>query len=155
MNITPEQYQALVDSEPKVLRELFGDTTKLVRDLMNNTLLEGQEASAIASMTRTLGASGYSQPLVGVATCWNADVIAQAKKDLQPGEILDGEGGYTVVGKLLPADRSRAIGGLPLGLAHDIKVIRPVKQGQCLSWDDVQVDGTTKAYALRREMEAR
>ena len=91
----------------------------------------------------------------GVATCWNADVIAQAKKDLQPGEILDGEGGYTVVGKLLPAEKSRAIGGLPLGLAHDIKVIRPVKQGACLCWDDVQVDDTTKAYALRREMEAR
>jgi len=90
----------------------------------------------------------------GVATCWNADVIAQAKKDLTPGEILDGEGGYTVVGKLLPADKSRAIGGLPLGLAHDIKVIRPVKQGQCLSWDDVRVDDTTKAYALRREMES-
>lgn len=91
----------------------------------------------------------------GVATCWNADVIAQAKKDLQPGEVLDGEGGYTVVGKLLPAEKSRAIGGLPLGLAHDIKVIQPVKQGQCLSWDDVRVDDTTRAYALRREMEAR
>ena len=89
----------------------------------------------------------------GVATCWNADVIAQAKKDLAPGEVLDGEGGYTVVGKLLPADRSRAIGGLPLGLAHDIKVTRPVRQGACLTWDDVQVNGTTKAYALRREME--
>ncbi|MDX5446103.1 MAG: hypothetical protein LPJ87_08605 [Zoogloeaceae bacterium] len=89
----------------------------------------------------------------GVATCWNADVVAQAKKDLAPGEVLDGEGGYTVVGKLLPAEKSRTIGGLPLGLAHDIHVIRPVKQGQCLSWDDVQVDSSTKAYALRREME--
>ncbi|MDX5363459.1 MAG: hypothetical protein LPJ91_04815, partial [Pseudazoarcus pumilus] len=89
----------------------------------------------------------------GVATGWNADVVAQAKKDLAPGEILDGEGGYTVVGKLLPAEKSRAIGGLPLGLAHDIQVTRPVKQGQCLSWDDVRVDDTTKAYAVRREME--
>jgi predicted homoserine dehydrogenase-like protein len=88
----------------------------------------------------------------GVATCWNADVIAQAKKDLRPGEVLDGEGGYTVVGKLLPADRSCAIGGLPLGLAHDIKVVRPVKRGECLSWDDVQVDETTLAYKVRREM---
>ena len=39
----------------------------------------------------------------GVATCWNADVVATAKRDLQPGEMLDGEGGYTVWGKLLPA----------------------------------------------------
>ena len=89
----------------------------------------------------------------GVATGWHADVVATAKRDLQPGDVLDGEGGYTVWGKLLPAERSLAIGGLPLGLAHGIKVVRPVKKGQSLSWDDVEVDTSTAAYALRREME--
>ena len=58
----------------------------------------------------------------GVATCWNADVVATAKRDLKPGELLDGEGGYTVWGKLLPAETSMRLGGLPLGLAHDVKV---------------------------------
>ncbi len=90
----------------------------------------------------------------GVATGWNADVVATAKRDLQPGEMLDGEGGYTVWGKLLPAEASRKLGGLPLGLAHDIKVIRPVRQGQSLSWADVAIDTSTRAYQLRREMEA-
>ena len=93
----------------------------------------------------------------GVAHCWNADVVATAKRDLAPGEMLDGEGGYTVWGKLLPAATSVALpggGGLPLGLAHDVKVLRPVKQGQSLSWADVAVDTTTRAYAIRREMEA-
>lgn len=91
----------------------------------------------------------------GVATGWNADVVATAKRDLQPGELLDGEGGYTVWGKLLPAERSLALGGLPLGLAHGIKVVRPVRKGQSLSWDDVEVDTSTSAYAIRREMESR
>jgi predicted homoserine dehydrogenase-like protein len=90
----------------------------------------------------------------GAATCWNADVVATAKRDLQPGEMLDGEGGYTVWGKLLPAATSRQLGGLPLGLAHQVKVLRPVKQGQSLSWDDVAMDTTTHAYKVRREMEA-
>ncbi len=90
----------------------------------------------------------------GAATCWNADVVATAKRDLVPGELLDGEGGYTVWGKLLPAATSRRIGGLPLGLAHNVKVLRPVKQGQSLSWDDVAMDTTTHAYRVRREMEA-
>ncbi|MBW6484847.1 MAG: Gfo/Idh/MocA family oxidoreductase [Syntrophobacterales bacterium] len=89
----------------------------------------------------------------GSAECWNADVAATAKSDLQPGTILDGEGGYTVWGKLLPAEKSVALGGLPLGLAHDVKVIRPVKQGQMLCWDDVAMDETTRAYKLRRELE--
>ncbi|MBY0409754.1 MAG: flagellar biosynthesis protein FlgA, partial [Burkholderiaceae bacterium] len=90
----------------------------------------------------------------GVATCWNADVVATAKRDLQPGDMLDGEGGYTVWGKLLPAATSKKIGGLPLGLAHDVKVVRPVKKGQSVCWDDVMIDTTTDAYKVRREMEA-
>jgi predicted homoserine dehydrogenase-like protein len=89
----------------------------------------------------------------GVATGWNADVVATAKRDLAPGELLDGEGGYTVWGKLLPAATSMAQGGLPLGLAHGIRVARPVKKGQSLCWDDVVMDTTTRAYALRKELE--
>jgi predicted homoserine dehydrogenase-like protein len=91
----------------------------------------------------------------GVAHCWNADVVATAKRDLKPGEILDGEGGYTVWGKLLPATKSIAMGGLPLGLAHDIKLIRPVKKGQSLCWDDVAVDTSTHAYKIRQGLEAK
>ena len=89
----------------------------------------------------------------GVAQGWNADVVATAKRDLAPGDMLDGEGGYTVWGKLLPAATSLQIGGLPLGLAHQVKVLRPVKKGQSLSWADVAMDTGTKAYAVRREME--
>jgi len=90
----------------------------------------------------------------GVATGWNADVVATAKRDLAAGEMLDGEGGYTVWGKLLPAERSLRLGGLPLGLAHNVRLVRPVKKGQSLSWADVAMDTTTAAYRLRQEMEA-
>ena len=90
----------------------------------------------------------------GVATCWNADVVATAKKDLKVGDMLDGEGGYTVWGKLLPAQTSVTQGGLPLGLAHQVKLVRAVKKGQSLSWADVAIDTSTPAYQVRREMEA-
>ncbi|MDH5540734.1 MAG: flagellar biosynthesis protein FlgA, partial [Rhizobacter sp.] len=89
----------------------------------------------------------------GVAQCWNADVVATAKRDLRAGEMLDGEGGYTVWGKLLPAHTSVQMGGLPLGLAHDVKLVRAVPQGQSLSWADVAIDTGTAAYRVRREME--
>ena len=89
----------------------------------------------------------------GVPTAWVADVVATAKRDLQPGELLDGEGGYTVWGKLQPARASLAMGGLPLGLAHDVRVLRPVGKGQCLSWADVAMDTGTHAWQVRREME--
>jgi predicted homoserine dehydrogenase-like protein len=92
----------------------------------------------------------------GVAISWHADVVATAKKDLKPGDMLDGEGGYTVWGKLLPAATSRGLrgeGGLPLGLAHNVRVVRPVAQGTSLTWADVDMDTTSRAYAVRREME--
>jgi predicted homoserine dehydrogenase-like protein len=90
----------------------------------------------------------------GCATGWRADAVATAKKDLKPGEILDGEGGYTVVGRLMPAEASLAQGCLPLGLAHGWKLLRPVAAGQALSWSDVAYDAGVPAVKLRREMEA-
>ena len=89
----------------------------------------------------------------GVAIGWHADVVATAKRDLKPGDLLDGEGGTTVWGKLQPAAQSVRIGGLPLGLAHDVKVIRPVPRGQCLTWADVAMDTGTHAYKIRQQME--
>ena len=79
---------------------------------------------------------------------------APVVRALAAGEVLDGEGGYTVWGKLLPAETSVRMGGLPLGLAHDVKLVRPVKKGQSLSWTDVAMDTSTRAYQLRREMES-
>jgi predicted homoserine dehydrogenase-like protein len=90
----------------------------------------------------------------GAALGFEADVIATAKRDLVPGEMLDGEGGYTVWGKLVPAAKSLRAGGLPLGLAHQVKVVRPVARGQSLTWADVAMDTTLAAYRVRREMEA-
>ncbi|HSB78280.1 MAG TPA: SAF domain-containing protein [Candidatus Methylomirabilis sp.] len=88
----------------------------------------------------------------GSATCWNADVVATAKRDLKAGEVLDGEGGYMVWGKIMPAATSIAKNGLPLGLAH-MKLIRPVAKGQLVSWADVEVDPKDPTVAFRREME--
>jgi predicted homoserine dehydrogenase-like protein len=34
-----------------------------------------------------------------------------------------------------------------------VKLRRPVAQGQSLTWDDVAIDTTSRAYTLRREME--
>jgi predicted homoserine dehydrogenase-like protein len=89
----------------------------------------------------------------GCATGWRADAVAVAKKDLNKSEILDGEGGYTVVGRLMPAAASLAQDCLPLGLAHGWKLLRPVAAGQPLRWSDVAVEANVPAVKLRREME--
>ena len=85
---------------------------------------------------------------------FHADVVTTAKKDLVPGDVLDGEGGYTAFGKLAPAARSLALGALPLGLSLYAKVVRPVAKGSTVTWDDVQVDESMLAYRVRKELEA-
>ena len=96
---------------------------------------------------------GLRGEATGSAIGFNADVVATAKRDLEPGEVLDGEGGYTVWGKLFSAQKSLALGGLPLGLAHNLKLARAVAQGQPLTWNDVAIDENLPAYRIRREME--
>jgi predicted homoserine dehydrogenase-like protein len=90
----------------------------------------------------------------GCATGWRADAVAVAKRDLKENEILDGEGGYTVVGRLMPAADSLARGCLPLGLAHGVKMLKPVAAGAAVRWSDVACDESLAAVKLRREMEA-
>jgi predicted homoserine dehydrogenase-like protein len=102
----------------------------------------------------SVAAVGLRNEPTGCATGWRADAIAVAKKDLSAGELLDGEGGYTVVGRLMPAQASLAQGCLPLGLAHGWKVLRPVAAGEPVRWRDVAVDAGSTAVLVRREMEA-
>jgi predicted homoserine dehydrogenase-like protein len=85
---------------------------------------------------------------------WQADVVATAKRDLRPGETLDGEGGYMVWGKLLPAAEALAKKALPLGLASDVKIVKPVARGQILAWSDVAIDPSDATVRFRRQMEA-
>jgi predicted homoserine dehydrogenase-like protein len=96
---------------------------------------------------------GLRGEATGSATGFRADAVACAKRDLLAGELLDGEGGYTVVGRLMPAADSLRLGALPLGLAHQVKLLRPVKAGTPVLWSDVTVDESSDAVKLRREME--
>ena len=80
--------------------------------------------------------------------------MAAAKRDLKAGEVLDGEGGYTVAGQLLPAEASLAQGCLPLGLAHGWKLLKAIPAGTTVKWSDVAFDANVTAVKLRREMEA-
>jgi len=90
----------------------------------------------------------------GMPVCFNSDVVATAKRDLKAGEVLDGEGGFMVWGRQMPAAASLAVNGLPLGLATGVSLKRDIQAGERLSWGDVDLDDNSQAVKLRREMEA-
>ncbi len=89
----------------------------------------------------------------GAANGWRADTVAVAKRDLAAGELLDGEGGYTVSGQLMPAARSLHEGALPMGLTHRTPLVNAVRRGHVVRWSDVAVDGSDPAVRLRLDME--
>ncbi len=90
----------------------------------------------------------------GSAGEWHADAAAVAKRNLRVGDLLDGEGGYAVSGQLLPAGRSLAENALPIGLAHQVRMVNEVAKGQLIRWPDVAADSTNPAVKLRQAMEA-
>ena len=89
----------------------------------------------------------------GVSAAWRGDVVATAKRDLDAGEVLDGEGGFTVWGKLMRAADSLALGGLPIGLAHGVTLKTAIAAGQPVRWLDIDYDDKDATIAFRREME--
>jgi len=101
----------------------------------------------------SVASAALRREATGAATGWRADCVATAKRALRAGEMLDGEGGYTVWGKLMPAAQSASKRALPIGLAHKVKLKRDIVEGAVVSWDDVEHDASSEAVQLRREME--
>jgi predicted homoserine dehydrogenase-like protein len=102
-----------------------------------------------------LGISIYSAALRGEATgfpkAFRGDPVAVAKRELVPGERLDGEGGFTVWGKLIPARRSIELDALPIGLAKDVEVVNPIPAGEIVRMSDVVLNQPEEVLELRQE----
>lgn len=77
------------------------------------------------------------------------EVVATAKKDLAVGDVLDGEGGYTVHGSIVEAAQADDDALVPIGLCHGAAIRRPVSQGQMLAAADVHMPESSFAGKLR------
>jgi predicted homoserine dehydrogenase-like protein len=90
----------------------------------------------------------------GTARAFHGDVVSVAKRDLRAGEVLDGEGGYTVRGVLAPASASLARRALPIGLAGGVTLRNDIVTGDVLTYEDVSIDEGAAAVRLRRRLES-
>lgn len=89
----------------------------------------------------------------GTPTAFVADVTTAAKKDLKPGEILDGEGGYAAYGKLVRAEDSLRGGYLPIGLSNQAKLKKAVPKDGIVTYEAVALDENSLSYKLRKIIE--
>jgi predicted homoserine dehydrogenase-like protein len=102
----------------------------------------------------SIASVGLREEPTGCAIGFHADAVTTAKRDLRAGETLDGEGGYTVYGRLSPSSNSLAAEALPLGLSGGAKLLNLIASGAIVRWSDVTLDETHPAVVCRREMEA-
>jgi predicted homoserine dehydrogenase-like protein len=101
----------------------------------------------------SVAAAGLLGEPTGAPTGFRADAVAVAKRELKAGERLDGEGGYTVYGRLMPAADSLACGALPIGLANGVRLIADVARESVVTRAHVgRID--SEAARLRATMEA-
>jgi predicted homoserine dehydrogenase-like protein len=83
----------------------------------------------------------------GSARAMSGTVASVAKRALKTGEILDGEGGFTVWGNALPLDE--AADALPIGLAHRVQLMRDVAEGETITFSDVALGADPVAESYR------
>src|SRR6202051_843830 len=86
---------------------------------------------------------------------FRGDVASVAKRDLRAGEMLDGEGGFTVWGKLMPAAARLVAGAQPMGVAQRVKLKHDIAHGAVVRWSDVETDAGDETIKTRRAMEAK
>lgn len=80
-----------------------------------------------------------------------AAVACAAKRSLAAGEVLDGEGGYTVYGIIDDAGTAGRERLLPMGLCRGAKIVRPVPEDGLVRLDDVTLDTSGPLYSLWQE----
>ena len=132
---------------PDLDPELFGEIRRIFADRIPFNHLIGLELPI-----SVLSVALRGEP-TGAPSGFRGDVAAVAKRDLAAGERLDGEGGTTVWGCLMPAADSLAVGALPIGLAHGLTLERPVAAGSVVTFADVRIDPSDGTLCVRREME--
>ena len=80
-----------------------------------------------------------------------AETCTVAKIDLKKGSFLDGIGGYTIRGLFMSAADACGINALPIGLVSEKTImLRDVKKGEILTYNDVKLDENALIFKLRR-----
>jgi homoserine dehydrogenase len=85
----------------------------------------------------------------GQTKFFNADVVSVAKKNLSPGEILDGEGGFASRGRLISSKNSVYSNLLPLGLTDGTKVKKTIKKDEFIKINDVEINWNQEVLKAR------
>lgn len=92
------------------------------------------------------------EPTIVPAGPFVTDVVAMAKRDLVPGDLLDGIGGWTAYGEVDTVENARGL--LPIGLTEHARVVKPVSIDEPIPRDAVELDEEIPIVKARYEQDA-
>ena len=78
-----------------------------------------------------------------------AEVVAIAKRDMEPGHVVDDIGGYDFFNRIYKAEEAKAASGIPMGITPSGTVLKPIKQGEMFTYDNFVPDTSRFAHKLR------
>lgn len=151
-SVAPGVFVIITTDQPKIIEDLkylrlngHGDYWALYRPY---------HLANLETPISVVRAAVYGEVTLATDRPFVAETIAYAKRDLNPGDKIDGLGGFTVYGMIDRADVARAHGQVPLGLVVGGVLQRPVARGQALRYDDVKLNEDQTIVRLRREQDA-
>ncbi len=92
------------------------------------------------------------EPTIIAAGPFVTDVVAIAKQDLEPGDMLDGIGGWTTYGEIDMAEN--VDGFLCVGLTEHARIVKPVAMDEPIPLDAVELDDEIPIIRSRIEQDA-
>jgi len=91
----------------------------------------------------------YGEPTI-VSKQMTAEIVAIAKRDLEPGHVVDDVGGYDFFNRIYRYEDAKAAKGIPMGLATGGRVLKPIARGELFTEDNFAPDPTRFVYKLRQ-----
>lgn len=91
----------------------------------------------------------FGEPTIN-SLVFHSEVVAVAKRDLSPGQIVDGIGGFDVFGKIYTFAEARAKQAVPIGIIQGARVLRSIPRGEVLTYQDVVLNEDAFVVRLRR-----
>ena len=147
MGITPGVFVIFTTDHPKIVRDLkylkLGDGPYWA-------LYRPYHLTSLETPISIARAVIYDQTTIATDSPPTAETVAVAKRRLQPGEVIDGLGGFSAYGIIERADAAHEADMLPLGLAPGSTVVKPIEVGQTITYDDVELARSSLIVHLRR-----
>ncbi|MFB6310887.1 MAG: hypothetical protein ABEH64_06860 [Salinirussus sp.] len=99
--------------------------------------------------TRSIASAALLNEPTGAPRGHHAEVVAGAKRELTPGDEIDGGGGSTVYGVATSRSDAETHGYVPFELLEGAEVVQPVETDELITREDVDFDRDQPMNHLR------